>query len=44
MKQEFKIIADLIESNTRVLDVGCGDGTLIEFLKDNKKILNCAHM
>ena len=38
MKQEFKIIADLIESNTRVLDVGCGDGTLIEFLKDNKKI------
>ena len=38
MKQEFKIIADLIESNTRVFDVGCGDGTLIEFLKDNKKI------
>ena len=28
MKQEFKIIADLIEKNTRVLDVGCGDGTL----------------
>jgi len=38
MKPEFKIIADLIESNTRVLDVGCGDGTLMEFLKDNKKI------
>ena len=38
MKPEFKIIADLIENNTRVLDVGCGDGTLIEFLKDNKKI------
>ena len=38
MKQEFKIIADLIESNTRVLDVGCGDGTLMEFLKDNKEI------
>ena len=38
MKQEFKIIADLIESNTRVLDVGCGDGTLMEFLKNNKKI------
>ena len=38
MKQEFKIIADLIEKNTRVLDVGCGDGTLIEFLKDDKKI------
>jgi len=38
MKQEFKIISDLVEKNTRVLDVGCGDGTLIEFLKNNKKI------
>ena len=38
MKKEFKIIADLIEPNTRVLDVGCGDGTLMEFLKNNKKI------
>ena len=38
MKQEFKIIADLIESNTRVLDVGCGDGTLMEFLKNDKKL------
>ena len=38
MKQEFKIIADLIEKNTRVLDVGCGDGTLMEFLNTNKKV------
>ena len=38
MKQEFKIIANLIETNTRVLDVGCGDGILMEFLKNNKKI------
>ena len=38
MKQEFKIIANLIEKNTRVLDVGCGDGTLMAFLKNNKKI------
>ena len=38
MKQEFKIISDLIETNMRVLDVGCGDGTLIEFLRKNKKI------
>ena len=38
MKQEFKIIANLIEANTRVLDVGCGDGILMEFLKNNKKI------
>ena len=38
MKQEFKIISNFIEKNTRVLDVGCGDGTLMEFLKDNKEI------
>ena len=38
MKQEFKIIADLIEKKTRVLDVGCGDGTLMEFLQNNKEI------
>tara|TARA_Y100000389_G_C16973132_1_gene276667 strand:+ start:160 stop:345 length:186 start_codon:yes stop_codon:yes gene_type:complete len=38
MKKEFKIISDFIEENTRVLDVGCGDGTLMEFLQNNKKI------
>ena len=38
MKQEFKIISNFIKTNTRVLDVGCGDGTLMEFLKDTKEI------
>ena len=38
MKQEFKIISDFIETNTRVLDVGCGDGTLMEYLKTDKEI------
>ena len=38
MKQEFQIIANLIEKNTRILDVGCGDGTLMEYLKNDKKI------
>ena len=38
MKNEFKVIADLIEKNTRVLDVGCADGMLMEFLRDNKSI------
>ena len=33
MKNEFKVIADLVEKNTRVLDVGCADGILMEFLK-----------
>ena len=38
MKSEYKIIADIIEANTRVLDVGCNDGTLMEYLKRNKNI------
>ena len=38
MKKEFQIISELIENNTRVLDVGCGDGTLMKHLKDNKNI------
>ena len=36
MKNEFKVIADLIEQNKKVLDVGCADGVLMKFLKDNK--------
>ena len=39
MKSEYKIIADIITENTRVLDVGCNDGSLMEFLKKNK----CRH-
>ena len=38
MKNEFKVIANLIDKDRRVLDVGCGDGTLMKFLKDNKNI------
>ena len=35
MKKEFKIISDLITKNSRVLDVGCGDGELMSFLYKN---------
>ena len=38
MKSEYKIISDIIEKNTRVLDVGCDDGTLMEFLKKEKDV------
>ena len=38
MKNEFKVIADLVEKNTRVLDVGCADGILKKKLKRNKNI------
>ena len=38
MKNEFKIIANLLPLQSRVLDVGCGDGTLIEALIKEKNI------
>ena len=38
MKKEFKVIADLLSDNTRVLDVGCGDGSLMSLLKKEKNI------
>ena len=38
MKSEYKIIADIIKENSRVLDVGCDDGSLMEFLKENKHV------
>ena len=38
MKSEFKIISKLIKKDNRILDVGCGDGTLMEFLQSNNKI------
>tara|TARA_B110000971_G_scaffold209453_1_gene235609 strand:+ start:374 stop:982 length:609 start_codon:yes stop_codon:yes gene_type:complete len=38
MKNEFKIITNLLPIQSRVLDVGCGDGTLIEALIKQKNI------
>ena len=38
MKQEFKIISDLINESSHVLDVGCGDGILMEYLVKEKKV------
>ena len=38
MKSEYKIIADIITENARVLDVGCDDGSLMEFLKKDKNV------
>ena len=38
MKNEFKVIANLLPQNTRVLDVGCGDGSLMSLLEKEKGI------
>jgi len=38
MKEEFKVISKLIDEKSRVLDVGCGDGILMEYLLKNKVV------
>ena len=36
MKKEFKVISELVEEKSSALDVGCGDGILMEYLLKNK--------
>ena len=38
MKSEYEIISNIIKENSRILDVGCDDGSLMEFLKENKNV------
>tara|TARA_B100000965_G_scaffold151975_1_gene126359 strand:+ start:509 stop:1102 length:594 start_codon:yes stop_codon:yes gene_type:complete len=38
MKKEFRVIADLLPVNVSVLDVGCGDGSLMYHLIKEKNI------
>lgn len=35
---DLEMIAKLIKPHAKVLDIGCGDGELLQFLKKNKKI------
>jgi methionine biosynthesis protein MetW len=37
----FNIIIDMIEPGTRVLDLGCGSGTLLQRLRDEKSVEGC---
>ena len=37
-RYDFSIIADWINSNAKVLDLGCGDGELLSYLKEEKNI------
>lgn len=34
----YSIISNIIEENSRILDLGCGNGYLLKLLKDTKKI------
>jgi len=37
-RKDFKIIADWIKKDSTVLDLGCGDSTLLDYLVSNKNI------
>ncbi|MGE5568486.1 MAG: methionine biosynthesis protein MetW [Rhodospirillales bacterium] len=37
-RSDYAIISELIEPNSRVLDLGCGDGELLEWLVQNKSV------
>ena len=38
IRPRFRIFANIIEKNSKVLDIGCGDGTNLKYLIDTKKI------
>ena len=38
IRVDLQLIAGLIEPGSRVLDVGCGDGTLLHYLVDRKNV------
>ncbi|HUH88103.1 MAG TPA: methionine biosynthesis protein MetW [Pusillimonas sp.] len=38
MRADLKRIASWIEPGSRVLDLGCGDGTLLAYLQNNKNV------
>jgi methionine biosynthesis protein MetW len=37
-RRDFAIIGELVEPGTRVLDLGCGEGELLTWLKENKDV------
>jgi len=38
LRPDLKIISDMIAPNSRVLDIGCGDGTLLAYLAKQKNV------
>ena len=38
LRQDLRLIAEMIEPGSRVLDIGCGDGALLDYLAREKKV------
>ena len=38
IRADLKLIADMVEPRSRVLDVGCGDGSLLDYLLHEKTV------
>ncbi|HTH15838.1 MAG TPA: methionine biosynthesis protein MetW [Magnetospirillum sp.] len=38
LRVDLRLIADMVETGSRVLDVGCGDGTLLSWLGKHKDV------
>jgi methionine biosynthesis protein MetW len=38
IRLDFLMVTDMVESGSRVLDIGCGDGSLLALLRDSKGV------
>lgn len=38
LRGDYKLILELVEEGSRVLDLGCGDGELLYILRENKQV------
>ncbi len=38
LRPDLKVIADLVPAASTVLDIGCGDGELLAWLVENKRV------
>jgi len=41
-RSDYAIIGEIVEPGTKVLDLGCGDGDLLQWLAENKNVTRAA--